>query len=88
MRAIHHAVDHQSALVAEQFGEASGSLLGYKFEIPGHFTTRRQRAPLRRDTLDVPAQLNLFHQERIASLAVCSAFIGIVDLVGLRKLPG
>lgn len=88
MRTVHHDVDHQSAFVTEQFGETSGALLGNKLEVSGNFTTRRQRTPLRRHTLDVPAQLNLFDEERLASLAVRCAFIGKAYLVGFCQLQG
>jgi hypothetical protein len=61
---------------------------GDKLEVSENFATRRQRTPLRRHALDVPAQLNLFDEERIASLAVGGAFIRKMDLVGFRELLG
>jgi hypothetical protein len=73
-------------LGSEKTGETSGALFGHKLEVFGNLTTWRQRTPLRRHTLDVPAELNLFDEERIASLTVRCAFIGKVDRVSFSQL--
>jgi len=62
------------------------AVLGDKLEVLRNFTTRRQCTPLRRHTFDVPTQLNLFDEERIASFAVLCAFIWVVGLVGFSQL--
>jgi hypothetical protein len=66
LRTVHHSVDHQSTFVAEHRGD-EGALFGDKLKVSRNFTSGRQLTPLRCYTLDVPAQLNLFDEERIAA---------------------
>ena len=86
LRTVHHAVDHQRVFVAEKTRETHRARFGGQQEVLRNLTARGQRAPLRRDTLQVAPQFDLFDDELIASRAILRAFVGIAGLVSCRQI--
>ena len=78
----------QCVFVAEQAGEANGTSLGDNLEVVRDLSTIGQRAPLGCHALDVAAQFDLFHEQRISSRAIFRALVRKMSRIGSDKLPG
>src|SRR5262249_41537577 len=86
LRAVHHAVDQQGLLVAEELREVCRAGLGDKLEVFENFSTGRQSTTLRRNALDLAAQLDLIDKKSIAGRAIAGAFIGKMSCICSGKL--
>src|SRR5215475_4160421 len=87
LRAVHHAVDHQRALVTKKAREADWARLGDEVEVLGNLAAQRQGPPQGGHALHIATQFDLFDQEPIASSTILRAFVGEMGLVGRGELP-
>ena len=88
LRPEHVAVDHQRLLVAEEAGEVGRAVLALEAIVADDRAARRQRPALRRDALDVTAQLDLLGEQRRAGGAILGAFVGYSHRVGAGEFDG
>lgn len=86
LRAVHLAVGDERRFVAEELGEANGSVLTDEAMVAGHLAPGRQRSALPGHPLDVPAELDLLGQQCRARGAVLGTLVGEADRARLRRL--
>jgi hypothetical protein len=75
LRAEHHAVDNQSVFVAEDLRKADRAIMAFEGKVFRDFTAKGKGAAKCGNALNVTPELDLFGEQRVASLAVSGALV-------------